>query len=39
MIYLFIALLLLFLSIRIDINGKTKNHDFWHCVMLLVSLI
>lgn len=38
MIYLFIALLLLFLSIRIDINGKTEHQEFWYYFVLVVLI-
>ena len=38
MIYLVIALLLLFLSFRIDINGKKENQDFWYFFVLVVLI-
>lgn len=39
MIYLFIALLLLFLSIRIDINGKTEYQEFWYYFVLIFFVL
>lgn len=39
MIYLVTIILLLFLSIHYDINGKTKNRDFWYNVMLVVFIL
>lgn len=39
MIYFVIALLLLFLSIRIDINGKTEYQDFWYNLVLVVFIL
>lgn len=39
MIYLVTIILLLFLSIHYDINGKTKNKDIWYCIMLVVFIL
>lgn len=39
MIYLLIALLLLFLSVRIDINGKTDNENFWYSFVLVIFIL
>ena len=39
MIYLSVLFVLLFLSLHYDINGKTKNRDFWYGVMLVVFVL
>ena len=39
MIYISVLILLLFLSIRYDINGKENNKDFWYNVMLVVFIL
>lgn len=39
MIYLIVLLLLLLFSIHYDINGETKNKDFWYNMMLVVFIL
>ncbi len=39
MIYLFVIILLLCLSLRYDINGKTKYRDEWYFVMLVIFIL
>lgn len=39
MIYIITIIILLLLSFRYDINGKTKNKDFWYNVMLVVFIL
>jgi hypothetical protein len=39
MIYLFVIFLLVFLSIRYDINGKIKYRDHWYYVMLVILVL
>ena len=39
MIYLLVIVLLICLSLRYDINGKTKYRDFWYLMMLVVFIL
>ena len=39
MIYLIVIFLLLILSFRYDINGKTKGRDQWYLVMLVIFIL
>lgn len=39
MIYLFVLILLLCLSFRYDINGKTKYRDQWYWVILIIFIL
>ena len=39
MIYLFILILLLCLTLRYDINGKTKYRSQWYIIMLVIFIL
>lgn len=39
MIYLFVLFLLLYLSFRYDICGKTKDRDLWYLVILIIFIL
>ena len=39
MIYLIVIVLLLFLSFRYDINGKTKGRDEWYLAILIIFIL
>lgn len=39
MIYIVVLFILLLLSFYYDINGRTKNRDFWYNVMLVVFIL
>ena len=39
MIYFLVFILLLLLSFRYDINGKTRGRDHWYLAMLVVLIL